>query len=253
MSSRPSSFSSELPKAIDPNRVPDHVCIVMDGNGRWAKERGMPRLMGHQKGAEAVKRAVTAAIERGIPYLTVWAFSTENWRRPEEEVSGLLSLMGRLLKSELAELHAQDIRLRVIGEKKRLPKDLLSLIDNGIELTKNNKRLNLTIAFDYGGRDDILQATRTLATRVKNNDISVDDISEDLFSQCLFTADLPDPDLFIRTSGVYRISNYLMWQLAYTELVFLDVHWPDFKKEHLEEALMRFQSCERKFGRISAD
>ena len=231
--------------------VPGHIAIVMDGNGRWATKRNMPRMFGHQKGVGALKNTLEGCLELGIKYLTVYAFSTENWRRPQSEISGLMSLLKRTLKSELANLHKQRICLKTIGRRDRLSPDLIALIDNAVELTKNNDQLTLVIALDYGGRDEILSAVSSVASQVKSGHLKSEDITEELFSSFLYTSGIPDPDLFIRTSDVVRLSNFLVWQTAYTELVFLEKYWPDFVKEDLCEAVKKFQKCERKFGRVT--
>jgi undecaprenyl diphosphate synthase len=226
-------------------RLPQHIAIVMDGNGRWALRQGMPRLMGHHRGAEVLRRTIT--------YLTVFAFSTENWRRPLEEINGLMGLLKRYLKSELAEAHKNNLRIRIIGERSRAGDEILGLMDHAMELTRNNTGLNLTIAFDYGGRDEILKATRKIAQDVKQGLLEAEAVDESIFNRYLLTHDLPDPDLFIRTSDVTRISNFLIWQTAYTELYFSDTYWPDFTRKDLFDAIEYFQGCERKFGRISAE
>lgn len=231
--------------------IPEHVAIIMDGNGRWASQRKRPRLYGHQKGVAALKRTVEGCLELGIKFLTVYAFSTENWRRPETEILGLMTLLKKTIKAELKNLHEQGIRLLTIGRRDRLSPDLLSLIDEALDLTKDNENFTLVIAIDYGGRDDILAAARLIASKVRSGDLSPSDITEKVFSEHLYTASLPDPDLFIRTSDVLRLSNFLVWQTAYTELVFLKTYWPDFDKEHLRYAVAHFQGCERKFGRAS--
>lgn len=233
--------------------LPHHLAIVMDGNGRWARRRGLPRLMGHHRGVESLKKVIESVLEFGIEYLTVFAFSTENWRRPKDEVSGLFSLLRRTLQSDLAEFHKNNIRLRVIGRREGVDPETLALMDHAVELTKDNTALNFTIAFNYGGRDDIVSATRILAERVVRGEIEPSDITEDLFSKSLLTFDLPDPDLFIRTSDVSRVSNFLIWQTAYTELVFLETYWPNFKKEDLVFAIRKFQKCQRKFGGVSPE
>lgn len=241
-----------IPTRLDNEKLPRHVAIIMDGNGRWAQRRGATRLFGHQKGVDALKRAIEATMEIGIPYLTVWAFSTENWGRPSEEVSGLMKLLRRYLQKDLADLHSRNICLKIVGLRDYLEPSLLRLIDQAIDITKNNTRLTLTVAFNYGGRADILATTKKLAQKVKEGHLTVEDIDEDLFSEHTLTADLPDPDLLIRTSSVKRLSNFMMWQCGYTELVFLDTFWPDFTKDDLIYALEQYQQCERKFGCISA-
>jgi undecaprenyl diphosphate synthase len=227
---------------------PRHVAIIMDGNGRWAKARGMPRLVGHKRGAEAVRRCVTAAAELGIEYLTLYGFSSENWRRPENEVSDLMGLLRTYLRSEVAELHRQNVRLRIIGQRDRLPPETVALCASGENLTRDNNRLNLTIALSYGGRDEIVTAARALALAAVSGEIKADQIDEEVFGRRLFTDGLPDPDLLIRTSGEKRVSNFLLWQCAYAELVFVDRLWPDFSKLDLEDAIREYHGRERRFG-----
>lgn len=244
--------ASPWSQKIDKTQLPSHVAIIMDGNGRWAKHRGRPRLYGHQKGVESLKRSITFALEVGIPYLSVWAFSTANWVRPETEVTGLLNLLRHSLKKDLAEFHKAGIKLRVIGLQERLPKDLVALIENAVQVTEDNTKLTLNLVFNYDGRTDILKATRHLVEKVSIGAMRPEDITEETFSKHLLTLDLPDPDLLIRTSGVMRLSNFMMWQCAFTELVFLDKYWPDFTEEDFAYAICQFQKCERKFGQISA-
>ena len=229
-------------------RIPVHLAILMDGNGRWAKARGKPRTFGHNAGAEAVRRAVEAASELGIQYLTLFSFSSENWRRPDSEVSDLMGLLRLYLKREIAELHSKGIRLRVIGDRSKLAADIRELIANGEEKTRNNKGLNLILALSYGARDEILSATKSLAADCVAGRISPEDIDEQTFERALFTHDIPDPDLLIRTSGEKRISNFLLWQLAYTEFIFIDKHWPDFSISDMSYAVEEFARRERRFG-----
>jgi undecaprenyl diphosphate synthase len=228
--------------------IPQHVAIIMDGNGRWAKARGLPRIAGHRRGADAVRNAVEAAGELGVRYLTLFGFSSENWRRPADEVSDLMGLLRHYLRSELAELHANGVRLRVVGERERLPQDIVALVANAEETTRANERLHLTVALSYGGRADILAAARSLATDVAAGRLSADAIGEAEFSARLWTAGIPDPDLLIRTSGERRISNFLLWQSAYTEFLFLDTLWPDFGKRDFAAAIADFQRRERRYG-----
>lgn len=235
-------------KSADFPAPPVHVAIIMDGNGRWAQARGLPRTAGHQRGAEAVKRVVKAAVHEGIDYLTVYGFSSENWKRPEEEVRDLMGLLRLYLKSELAELKRKGVRFRVIGDRQRLAPDINVLIDEMERETIDNTTLVLTIALSYGSRAEIAAAARRLANEVKDGRLSVADIDEEAIADRLFTAGLPDPDLLIRTSGEKRISNFLLWQLAYAELVFVDKLWPDFKHEDLKDAIKEFQSRERRYG-----
>ncbi|HEV8015036.1 MAG TPA: isoprenyl transferase [Stellaceae bacterium] len=227
---------------------PAHVAIIMDGNGRWAKARGLPRIAGHRRGAESVRRTIVAAGELGISYLTLFGFSSENWKRPSDEISDLMGLLRHYLRGEIAELHQQGVRLVVIGDRGRLAPDIVTLIDNAEQLTRGNSRLTLIVALSYGGRDDIVRATRKLAEDVAAGRIAGKDIDETRFSDSLFTAGIPDPDLLIRTSGEQRISNFLLWQLAYTELVFTETLWPDFGRADLEKAINDFHGRERRFG-----
>jgi undecaprenyl diphosphate synthase len=228
--------------------MPAHVAIIMDGNGRWARARGLARTRGHRAGAEAVKRSVKGAIEIGIPYLTLFGFSSENWRRPIEEVEDLMGLLRRYLKSEIAELHDSGIRMRVIGQRDRLPEDVLAQISEAEGLTAGGDRLNLTIALSYGGRQEIVTAAWRLAEAALAGRLKASDIDEETFASELSTAGLPDPDLLIRTSGEQRISNFLLWQSAYSELVFIDKLWPDFDKEDLADAVREFQRRDRRYG-----
>jgi undecaprenyl diphosphate synthase len=231
--------------------VPVHVAIIMDGNGRWARSRGLPRTVGHRYGAEAVRRAVKGASELGISYLTLFGFSSENWKRPQSEVSDLMGLLRRYLQSEIAELHKNGVRLRIIGEREGFSADIVTLIENAERSTAENSGLNLTIALNYGGRREIMLAARALAKDVAAGKAVPDDIDEANFAERLSTAEMPDPDLLIRTSGEQRISNFLLWQSAYTELVFLDILWPDFTERHLEDAVREFSRRDRRYGASS--
>ena len=228
--------------------VPAHVAIIMDGNGRWAKARGLPRIAGHRKGAEAVRRTVEAAIELGIGTVTLFSFSSENWSRPDNEVTDLMSLLRYYLRSEIAELHKQGVRLRVIGDRGRLSSDINQLIDTGESTTAGNSALTLILALSYGSRQEIVQTVRRLAARVAEGDLRPGEIDEGLVSASLFTAGVPDPDLVIRTSGEQRLSNFLLWQSAYAELVFIDTLWPDFTRHDLEDAIEEFNRRERRYG-----
>jgi undecaprenyl diphosphate synthase len=231
-----------------PRPLPRHIAIIMDGNGRWAKARGLPRIAGHRRGAEAVRRTLTAAGELGIPYLTLFGFSSENWKRPLDEVDDLMGLLRHYLRGEIAELHDNGVRLRVIGEKGRLSSDIVTLIDNAEALTRDNRGVNLTIALSYGGRAEIVAATRAIAAEVAEGRLGVDAVDEALIAAHLFTADLPDPDLLIRTSGEQRVSNFLLWQCAYAELVFTKTLWPDFGRGDLEGAIADYCCRERRYG-----
>jgi len=228
--------------------TPVHVAIIMDGNGRWARSRGLPRTIGHRYGAEAVRRAVKAASELGISYLTLFGFSSENWKRPVSEISDLMGLLRRYLQSEIAELHKNGVRLRIIGEREGLAPDIVTLIENAESATANNRGLNLIIALNYGSRREIVSAARALAQDAAAGKLDPATIDEAMFSSRLATAGVPDPDLLIRTSGEQRISNFLLWQSAYTELVFLDILWPDFTARHLEDAVQEFGRRERRYG-----
>ena len=227
---------------------PAHVAIIMDGNGRWARARGLPRTVGHHRGVEAVRRAVEAAVDLGIGHLTLFGFSTENWGRPEDEVFELMGLLRKYLRSEVAELHRNGVRLRVIGERERLQPDIIDLIVNAEQVTRENETLQLTVALSYGARQEIAAAARRLAEEVCRGDIAVDQVDEGALERRLFTHGMPDPDLVIRTSGEKRISNFLLWQAAYAELVFIDTLWPDFTRTHLEMAIGEYQRRERRYG-----
>ncbi len=231
-----------------PRPLPRHIAIIMDGNGRWAQARGLPRVAGHRRGAEALRRTLTAASELGIPYLTLFGFSSENWKRPLTEVDDLMGLLRHYLRGEIAELHRNGVRLRVIGEIGRLSADLVTLIANAEALTRGNRGINLTIALSYGGRAEIVAAARAIAVKVAAGSLAIEAVDEDLIAGHLFTADLPDPDLLIRTSGEQRISNFLLWQCAYAELVFTKTLWPDFGRPDLDEAIADYCGRERRYG-----
>jgi len=232
----------------EPGRTPQHVAIIMDGNGRWAAERGFPRGEGHRRGVDAVKRTIKAAMELGIPTLTIFSFSSENWSRPRTEIDDLMGLMKRFIRRDLDELHAEGVRVRVIGSTERVDPELLQLIDKAKQRTASNRAMDLVIAFNYGARAEIATAARRLAERVRAGTIDPADITVDSFGAALDTAGICDPDLLIRTSGELRLSNFLLWQCAYTELVFLDVYWPEFGREHLEAAIQSYCGRQRRFG-----
>ncbi len=225
---------------------PAHVAIIMDGNGRWAKARGLPRATGHRRGAEALRDLVSATIVLGIPYLTVYAFSSENWERPTAEVDSLMCLLRRYLRGEIAGLHKNGVRLRVIGERNRLPLDIVGQIEDAEALTSGNRQLTFVLALSYSGRREILAAARRLVEAAAVGRLDPRAINDRRFAAELFTGGIPDPDLVIRTSGEQRISNFLLWQSAYSELVFFDKHWPDFVKEDLAEAVREFQKRDRR-------
>lgn len=236
---------------IDKDKLPKHIAIIMDGNGRWAVNQGLLRTLGHEKGANAVKEAVKACGEAKIPFLTLYAFSTENWNRPKLEISTLMSLLISSLKKEIKTLQENQIKLNTIGDIEALPKNVQKKLIEVIEKTKNNNKLTLTLALSYGAREEIIKSVKELCIKVKNNIISPSDIDEKIINQHLYTQNLPDVDLLIRTSGEQRISNFLLWQIAYAELYFTNVLWPDFKKENLFEAIINYQKRERRFGKTS--
>jgi len=227
---------------------PRHVAIIMDGNGRWAAERRLPRIEGHRRGVEAVRRTVEAAGDLGITHLTLFSFSSENWSRPAEEIRDLFGLLRWFIRRDLADLHKNGVRIRLIGSRADLDNDIQSMLDDAVELTKENSALNLTIAFNYGSRNEIARAATRIAEDVKAGVLTPEEMTEELFGSYLDTDGLPDPDLLIRTSGELRLSNFLLWQLAYTEFVFVDTYWPDFNKTHFEEAIAEFQRRNRRFG-----
>jgi undecaprenyl diphosphate synthase len=227
---------------------PQHVAIIMDGNGRWARSRGLPRIAGHRRGAEAVRRTVVAATELGIRYLTLYGFSSENWKRPLDEITDLMGLLRHYLRGEVAELHEQGVRFRMIGDRSRLPPDIVTLIVNSEALTRDNPRLTLSVALSYGGRAEIATAARRIAEEAVAGRLDPATVNEAMFGRFLFTEGMPDPDLLIRTSGEQRISNFLLWQSAYSELVFTDTLWPDFDKADLETAVRDFHGRERRYG-----
>ncbi len=228
--------------------VPRHVAVIMDGNGRWAKAQGFPRLAGHQRGSEVAREIVRTAADLGVKYITLFAFSSENWRRDPDEVSGLMALLKHYLETEIETLHAEGVRLRIIGERHLLPNNILNLVEASEEKTRGNQKIEMIMALSYGSRAEMVNAARLLAQKVKEHRLSPEEITEDLFAQHLYTADVPDPDLLIRTSGEQRISNYLLWQLAYTELVFVDKFWPDFTAQDFREAIETYSRRERRFG-----
>lgn len=232
--------------------LPRHVAIIMDGNGRWAASRGLPRTEGHRHGVEAVRRTVKAAIEIGLDHLTLFSFSSENWSRPASEVQFLFGLIRNFIRRDLADLHANGVRVTVIGDRAGVPKDILDLMDEAERLTAGNSRLRLVVAFNYGARDEITRAARRIAEQVAAGSLDPCDIDTATFASNLDTASLPDPDLVIRTSGELRLSNFLLWQSAYAELVFLPVFWPDFDRRALESALAEFSARVRRFGGLAA-
>jgi undecaprenyl diphosphate synthase len=241
----------DLKSQIKPEKLPSHIAIIMDGNGRWAKQHGKPRVFGHRNGVKAVRETTEAAAEIGVKYLTLYAFSTENWKRPRLEIDALMKLLVETLHKEVNTLMKNDIKLRAIGDIKKLPPLTHKALLEAIERTKNNKRMTLILALNYSAKWDILQATQKLAQACKDGLIEAEAIDEKAYTKALSTADFPDPELLIRTSGEARLSNFLLWQLAYAELYFTSTFWPDFRKEHLYQAIIDFQQRERRFGKIS--
>jgi len=231
--------------------IPAHIAIIMDGNGRWAKRRGLPRAAGHKKGVDTVRDIVEACAEIGVKYLTLYTFSTENWNRPKDEVSTLMRLLLSSLKARLRELDKNDIKLTSVGDLSSLPVEVQKQLRTDIEKTKNNKRMTLNLALSYSGRWELIKAVKSISEQVAEGKLNPEDINEKIISDNLTTRDLPDPDLLIRTSGEFRVSNFLLWQIAYTEFVILDVLWPDFKREHLYNSIKEFQNRERRFGKVS--
>jgi undecaprenyl diphosphate synthase len=239
---------SALPSRVENSTAPVHVAIIMDGNGRWARARGLPRTAGHRRGAESVRRAVETARALGISYLTLYGFSSENWKRPAHEVDDLMGLLRVYLRGEIDELRHNGVRVRVIGERAKLPRDIVDLIDHAESTTASNTALTLVVALSYGARTEIASAARRIAEEVARGSISSDAIDEFLFARYLSTEGIPDPDLLIRTSGEQRLSNFLLWQCAYAELVFVDTLWPDFSRDDFEDALGEFRRRERRYG-----
>ncbi|HCX63645.1 MAG TPA: isoprenyl transferase [Eubacteriaceae bacterium] len=230
--------------------VPNHVAIIMDGNGRWAKERNRPRIFGHRAGVQAIREVVTCCGKYGVKALTLYAFSTENWKRPKTEVEGLMKLFDEYLKKEVSKLHENNVVLRVIGDRSRLAPSLVERIEESERQTKDNTGLILNLAVNYGGRDEIIRGIKTIGEKISSGELNPDQIDGTVFSQYLYTKDLPDPDLIIRTSGELRLSNFLIWQAAYAELWFTDVLWPDFREENLLESFASFEKRKRRFGGI---
>ena len=231
--------------------IPKHIAIIMDGNGRWAKERSLPRIAGHKEGVNSVREITRACGEIGVKHLTLYTFSTENWRRPKAEVSALMTLLLKTISTEVKELHKNNVRFTAIGDLKKLPKSTQQGIFDGIEITKNNTGLNLCLALNYGSRQEMVSAVQAIAKKVKKGDLKLDEINETIFSNTLSTSDMPNPDLLIRTSGEYRLSNFLLWQCAYSEIIMTKTFWPAFREDALIEAILEYQSRERRFGKVS--
>jgi len=237
---------------IDKDNLPRHIAIIMDGNGRWANVRGLPRIAGHREGVRTVRKITQICGELGIQALTLYTFSSENWKRPESEVSALINLLVSSLRKEVSDLMKNNVRFTVIGDMNKFDQQIQNELKNAFQKTKNNSGLNLNLALSYGSRQEILYATRKLVEKVTLGEIEIKDISEDLFSQMLHTKDLSDPDLLIRTGGEFRISNFLLWQIAYTEIHITDLYWPEFDKQDLMNAIYDYQNRERRFGKINA-
>ena len=240
-----------LKDQIDVDALPRHIAIIMDGNGRWAKSKGKQRIFGHKSGVKAVREVTEASAELGVPYLTLYAFSSENWNRPKLEVVALMELLVRTIRKELKTLQDNDIRLNAVGDLEKLPQKCQDELNEVIGLTKDNKRMVLTLALSYGSRHEITSVIKRIAQDVSNGQLEEDDITEELISSYMFMKDIPDPELLIRTSGEQRISNFLLWQLAYTELYFPEKFWPDYRREDLYNAILAFQGRERRFGKTS--
>lgn len=235
---------------LDMKRIPGHIAIIMDGNGRWAKKRFLPRLAGHKAGSETLREIIATCGELGVKYLTVYAFSTENWGRPEEEITGLFNLLRGYLDTELDNLNKEGIRVETLGDMTKMPEDLRKRIDAAREKTKYNSTMQLNIALNYGGRDEVLKGVQSLARKVSQGALKPEDITEEMIGDALYTQGIPDPDLLIRTSGELRLSNFLLWQLAYSEFYFTDVFWPDFKRHELIKAIDVYQNRKRRFGKL---
>ena len=241
----------DLKSQIILEKLPKHIAIIMDGNGRWAKKHGKPRVFGHRNGVKAVRETTEAAAELGVENITLYAFSTENWNRPQLEVNALMALLVETIRSEVNTLNKNNIRLKAIGDLEKLPPKSYKALMEGIESTKNNTRMTLILALNYSAKWEIIQAVKTIANKLENKQISTADIDEKTFENELSTSGIPDPELLIRTSGENRISNFLLWQIAYTELYFTPILWPEFRKEHLYQAIIDFQNRERRFGKTS--
>ena len=250
-SSRSSSDERTQAELKKSGEIPSHIAIIMDGNGRWAKKRGLPRAAGHTRGVESVRDIVKACSQLGVNYLTLYTFSTENWRRPKDEVSMLMRLLLKSLRDETDELNQNDIKITMIGDLELLPKEVQKELNDAFEKTKNNKKMVLNLALSYSGRIEILTAIKNIADDVKHRNIKPEDIDETFLSSYLMTKHMPDPDLVIRTSGEFRVSNFLLWQIAYSEFYISDVLWPDFRRNDLYDAIKSFQKRERRFGKVS--
>lgn len=242
--------NSQRDKILDGN-IPNHIAIIMDGNGRWARDRSLPRIAGHREGINSVREITKVCGEIGVNYLTLYTFSTENWRRPPSEVKALMSLLLKTINIEVKELHNNNVQFKIIGELESLPKSTVDGLRNGVELTSKNSGLNLCLAINYGSRKEILDAVKLTIAKIQNEELKIDQIDEAFFSQQLYTKNIPDPDLMIRTSGEYRLSNFLLWQSAYTEIYMTDSYWPSFREQQLIDSINDYQNRERRFGKLS--
>ncbi|WP_026889215.1 isoprenyl transferase [Clostridium beijerinckii] len=235
---------------LDMNNIPNHIAIIMDGNGRWAKEQNLPRSMGHRAGMESIRKVLKEATRLGIKNLTLYAFSTENWARPKDEVGAIMKILVTYLKKELDECHKNGVRMNVLGDMARLPQECQDALEEALEITKNNTKINLNFALNYGGRDEIVRAIKLISLDVKDNKIKEEDINDELVEKYLYTKGIPDPDLIIRPSGEQRLSNFLLWQCAYSEFWYSDINWPDFKEKDLRKAIADYQNRDRRFGKV---
>lgn len=249
MTAKPTALQA-LPTDLDAQRLPRHVAVIMDGNGRWARRQGLPRIMGHRRGVDALKDLLRCCQDWGIQSLTAYAFSTENWGRPLEEVDFLMTLFQRVLRQELQEMIAEGVQIHFVGDLASLPSSLQAEIERAVSMTSQNQRIQFIVATNYGGRGEILQACRAIAAQVQQSKLLLEDIDENLFEQHLYTAGITDPDLLIRTSGEMRVSNFLLWQLAYTELYVTSTLWPDFNRDQFHRALQDYQQRQRRFGQV---
>jgi undecaprenyl diphosphate synthase len=243
---------SQLPTDLNPQKIPQHIAVIMDGNGRWATSRGLPRIAGHRQGAKTLKELLRCCKDWGIKALTAYAFSTENWQRPVEEVDFLMLLFERLLRRELAQMHREGVRISFIGDLSALSKSLQTEMEHSMTETLNNQAIHFTVAVNYGSRNEITRVCRQVAQLVQQGELSPQEVNESLVEQHLYTADTPEPDLLIRTSGEMRLSNFLLWQMAYTEMYFTDILWPDFNREAFYQALLSYQRRDRRFGQVKA-
>ncbi|MEH2263683.1 isoprenyl transferase [Nostoc sp.] len=243
---------TKLPTDLNPQKIPQHIAVIMDGNGRWATSRGLPRIAGHRQGAKTLKELLRCCKDWGVKALTAYAFSTENWQRPVEEVDFLMHLFERLLHRELAQMHREGVRISFIGDLSALPKSLQTEMERSMTETLNNQAIHFTVAVNYGSRNEITRVCHQVAQLVQRGELSAEQVNESLIEQHLYTADTPEPDLLIRTSGEMRLSNFLLWQMAYTEMYFTDILWPDFNREALYQALLSYQSRDRRFGQVKA-